>query len=943
MLFTLFYISVFSSFKEQFNTRSYLSSSIKNDGIPPAEAVGNYVDNNYLAKYKIPNSAFNCESPGDQTNRPISNAFDGQDNTFWASSIVNNDTVKGHLIFEFTSLTCIEALIFGPAYSTNRNVQPNTRRYDGYPTTLKIYTSINNEDFKLKYTFTGSPKPTDLWHRIQFVFPDTVWCNKIKLEFTDVTLDVSFGNQHTAAAAEIYFVSPKLEHESLPPAEATGNYVNNDYLKEYKIQTNSFTCNSPGDQQGRSITNAFDGRDDTFWASSIVNTDAVKNTLTFEFNSITSIKALIYGPAFSTNKNVSPNTRRYDGYPLVLKVYTAVGEGDYELKYIFSGSPRPTDLWQRVQFEFPEFVWCDRIKLEFTEVTLDVSFGSQHTAAAAEIYFVSPPPELGNLSPAKATGNYANNAYINANKVPTDDFTYHSPGDQQSHPLSNAFDENGGTYWASSIVSNDNQKGYFTVDFKKTTNIQAILYDPAYSTNRSVTPNTRRYDGFPKILKVYTSLNKEPFKLMYRFSGVPQPTDLWDHVQFVFSEPIWCDKIKLEFTEVTLDIFFGNQYTAATAQIYFLTPQTEVPLPTEKPVDSVIIEETDCNDEGRYKKVVTEFRPVMVEIRVSNFTSVNANENGGAIHLENTGIQCENVAFDNCESNEVGGAVYIDNVFDYTNQISIENSNFNNCRAKYGGAVYLYSSSRKNTVKVKYCNFIGNTATSTSNDAQFGGSAIYVTARKGVISNNIYRGNQGDGGDLKIYNRFPNEENSNRLSLLDNKEEGSVVISDSTFEIGKKADCCLFYLCGDKGTNVELQRCVFSGPLGSNSHYINGKSISKDGPKIVVKRCKFSYDSTKAFNSDQYNEFMSIDLKDQDFEFNGSEIKKKSFSTWMIVAAVVASVVAVVAISGLIVFVKMRKNKNTVDENEMSSEVHNLLLSDPSLQRNDNLVNTSLI
>ena len=63
----------------------------------------------------------------------------------------------------------------------------------------------------------------------------------------------------------------------------------------------------------------------------------------------------------------------------------------------------------------------------------------------------------------------------------------------------------------------------------------------------------------------------------------------------------------------------------------------------------------------------------------------------------------------------------------------------------------------------------------------------------------------------------------------------------------------------------------------------------------------------------------------------------------MIVAAVVASVVAVVAISGLIVFVKMRKNKNTVDENEMSSEVHNLLLSDPSLQRNDNLVNTSLI
>lgn len=61
----------------------------------------------------------------------------------------------------------------------------------------------------------------------------------------------------------------------------------------------------------------------------------------------------------------------------------------------------------------------------------------------------------------------------------------------------------------------------------------------------------------------------------------------------------------------------------------------------------------------------------------------------------------------------------------------------------------------------------------------------------------------------------------------------------------------------------------------------------------------------------------------------------------IIAAACVATVLVIIVI--IVMAVKKRKNPHTFDENEMLTEVHDLLLKEPSALSNDNIVNSSLI
>ncbi|KAK8836594.1 hypothetical protein M9Y10_037528 [Tritrichomonas musculus] len=985
--------------------------------IGTAQAAGNYANNEYVNANKVPNDGFTYYSPGDQSGHPLSYAFDGNSKSFWASSIVTTDTTKGYLTFTFKLQTCIEAILMMPAYSTNRTVTPNTRRYDGFPTVLNVYTATGDDPFKLMYTFKGQPEPTDVWDRVQFAFSQAIWCDKLKIEFVEVTPDIAFGGDYTAAAGELYLIAQPPEFGTVATAQAAGNYANDQYVNSNRMQTSSFTSYSPGDQSDHPLSYAFDGSTTTFWASSIVTTDTTKGYLTFTFKTQTCIEAILMMPAYSTNRNVTPNTRRYDGFPKILKVYTSANDEPFRLKYIFTGEPQPTDLWDRVQFVFNSPIWCKKLKIEFTEVTLDVFFGNDYTAAAAELYLMppatlvptstptpvptrspfptltrspfptltrspfptltrspsqsptasasrsplptqTPPPLFENAVTAEATGNYANSQYLNSHKVQSNDMTLESSGDKEGHPLSYLIDGSTSTYWASSTVTTDTEKGYIIANFASFTCLEAILMAPAYSTNHSANPKTRRYDGYPKILKVYTSTNNEPFKLKYVFTGEPQPTDLWDRIQFVFNAPIWCDKIKIEFTEVTLDIFFGNDYTAAAGEIYFISASvlvptsTPTPLPTatEAPPEPIIIEDKNCDSDGRYEKIVDNHEAVMVTIKVSNFTKVTNPKSGGAIHLENSGIQCENIDFKECETSEAGGAIYIDNTYDFKNIINLEGINFIDCSAKYGGAVYVYSSSKKNVVQIKKCLFEGNKATSTETEEKSGGSAIFMTARKGAIIRSVFRNNNGEGGAVKIRNLF-NEDNLIMLNNNndENDDESSLLISDCSFEMLNNNDCYLFYLRGNNGANVELSKCKFTGTLSNGRYYIKGKSASKEeekekeGPKLVVKSCTFESVFSRSFNIN--NDFLSIDLKEQIFSLNEyDENKNKSSSYILIVAALVCAVVAIFAIVGVIVFVVVRRrNPNPIEDNDMSNEIVNALLNSSSSQDNNNSVDLSLI
>lgn len=315
---------------------------------------------------------------------------------------------------------------------------------------------------------------------------------------------------------------------------------------------------------------------------------------------------------------------------------------------------------------------------------------------------------------------------------------------------------------------------------------------------------------------------------------------------------------------------------------------------------------------------------VKVTVVVSEFTN-KANEEGGAIHIVNCAIDCTGTTFNKCSApNSGGGGIYIKNSGGKENNANLNGLVFNGCEAAYGGAIYAYSNSNKNPVVINGCTFTGNKATGNSDSGLSGGAAIFITARNGLMTSNTFHDNEGTGAVVKIYNLFKADK-SKSMKLLNNNKNNHFTISDCSFTINKNADCCLFYVRGNHGTNVELQKCSFAGSLSSGSHYIDGKSLSKDGPKLLIKKCKFSGNSIDSLNMKDY---LSIDLNDQTFVFDKSTNTKKSlsFTSWMIIAAVCLSAVIIVAVTILIFVVKKKKNANNNIETEMSTEVHDVLL-----------------
>lgn len=342
---------------------------------------------------------------------------------------------------------------------------------------------------------------------------------------------------------------------------------------------------------------------------------------------------------------------------------------------------------------------------------------------------------------------------------------------------------------------------------------------------------------------------------------------------------------------------------------------------------SDIVVDNDKLENERFDKVVVTNQTVSVTINVSTFTGIEHNENGGAIHVVNAGFKCEKVEFDECKSEEAGGAIYLNNSYNYDNLFVLDGLTFDKCEAKFGGAVYIYSSSKNNQAIVRNCIFTNNDAYLTkanSEDGKYGGSAIFMTARNGLLSSNILRGNKGDTA-VKLYNHFDKEEESNKLKILEN-DQAKVLISNCKFEISKESSSCLYYFLGNDASPFELRGCSFSGKLASNAHYIDGQAINKLGPKLIVKSCRFAIlDSKKAFNMNSMKEFLSVDLKDQVFEASEFDEKKGLFRNWKIIVAVVVPAALVATLAILLVVVLKRKNKNVVQEFEMASQsIHDI-------------------
>lgn len=170
-------------------------------------AKDNYANSEYIKERLIPSDQYTAIVSSERDNYPLTNAFDGKDNTYWVAKDINTETFKNYIIFRFKSTKRIEAFLYYTAYSAKNGI----RLYDGFPLELTVYTSIGNEYFKPACVFTSDKQWPDL--RFQFVFPQDIICDKLKIEFTRITNCESFGlNELVPASGEITLIS-KLTDE----------------------------------------------------------------------------------------------------------------------------------------------------------------------------------------------------------------------------------------------------------------------------------------------------------------------------------------------------------------------------------------------------------------------------------------------------------------------------------------------------------------------------------------------------------------------------------------------------------------------------------------------------------------------------------------------------------------------------------------------------------
>ncbi|KAK8842112.1 hypothetical protein M9Y10_026339 [Tritrichomonas musculus] len=496
----------------------------------------------YINLNKVPASSFTAFATGGQKDdKPLSNLFDDNKDTYWSSKDPNTDTFRNSLIINFTNTVTIDSILYDTAFSTSGQ----TRRFNGFPTILNIYTSTNNKRFRLHTTFTGNPVYP--MSQILFKFSEPITCDQMQLEFYEVTPDMSFsyGANNPTSGGLTFF----KYNSSLPIQGTTNNYANNEYVQSKIIKSTYFTAFSTGGSKNNyPLSNLFDSKANTYWNSQLPNTDTFHNTLYINFTAKVTLEAILYDTAYSTKGE----TRRFDGFPTTFNIYAATDDGPYELKATFTGNP--VYPMQRIEFVFQTPITCDQLQLEFAEVTPDGSFSNfALNANSGGIYFLGDilTNRVGIASP---TGNFFNNVNaVNFYKVPASSFTAFATGGQKDDkPLSNLFDDNKDTYWSSKDPNTDTFRNSLIINFTNTVTIDSILYDTAYSTSGQ----TRRFDGFPTILNIYTSTNNKRFRLHTTFTG--NPAYPMSQILFKFSEPITCDQMQLEFYEVTPNVFFAD-------------------------------------------------------------------------------------------------------------------------------------------------------------------------------------------------------------------------------------------------------------------------------------------------------------------------------------------------------------------------------------------------
>lgn len=324
----------------------------------------------------------------------------------------------------------------------------------------------------------------------------------------------------------------------------------------------------------------------------------------------------------------------------------------------------------------------------------------------------------------------------------------------------------------------------------------------------------------------------------------------------------------------------------------------------------------NSNKEESYEHVV---------VTQTTFNKCVHEDNGGAIYLFNTGITFNDATISNCESKTAGGGgIYIYNDLDMYNHASLSKLKIDSCKAAFGAGLYMYIKSVSNIVSIKGCSFNDNTVYEqvSNSNVFFGGSGVYLTVAKGVMTECSFNNNHGPGGVIKITDNFDEKpkNNGNDLRILNTKQikrsiQKSFTISGCKFIIEKSSHCSLFYVQGKESIKTEVKNCSFIGQLAKNSYHIDAQMARNDKSSLLIDNCMFSSNSKQAFN----NKLIKADLSKQVFNYKNKESLLYSTKLWFAVASF-----GVVFCAVMTAFIVNKKN-NEISDNEKTEETHEIL------------------
>lgn len=148
-------------------------------------------------------------------------------------------------------------------------------------------------------------------------------------------------------------------------------------------------------------------------------------------------------------------------------------------------------------------------------------------------------------------------------------------------------------------------------------------------------------------------------------------------------------------------------------------------------------------------------------------------------------------------------------------------------------------------------------------DNFYGGSAIFMSSRNGVINSTTFKNNKGGkSGCFKIIELFdedPDSPYSSSMKMLE-ENQNSILVSNCDFEHDQGETNSIFFIGNKDESTIEVAKCLFKGKLEKNSHYIKGWLHDKKLSRIKIRSCDFEFKNNQEVN----------------FEFNGDVDNRNS-------------------------------------------------------------------